>query len=343
MQTVRLALVGCGYWGPKILRAAASVPGVTVAFVVDQKAERAESVQRQFPTARVATAAGEILNGDVDAVLVATDAASHSELAAEALEAGVHVLVEKPLAMTAGECRSLGERARSAGLTLMAGHTFRFSPAVQHVMGLLDRGELGEVYYVDSQRLNLGRVRADVDAIWNFAPHDISILNHWLGRAPVAVRCNGFGYLQPGISDLGFLVLEYEPAVAHIQVSWLSPSKVRRMTVVGSEKMVVYDDVASDKIVLYDAGIDRKHMDRSFGEFETFGEFQLIHRLGDMHIPRLPLVEPLVAECQHFVDCIRSRADPITGFEEAAGVVSVLEAATLSRERGGERMPVEQF
>jgi predicted dehydrogenase len=336
---VRLALVGCGYWGPKVLRAAASLPEVEVTALVDRELERARATQRHFPAARVAPSQLDVL-GDVDAVIVATEAASHHELAAEALAAGAHVLVEKPLALTAADCRALGEQADAAARVLMAGHTFRFSPAVAHVRELLERQELGDVYYVDSQRLNLGRVRGDVDAVWNFAPHDISIVNYWLGGRPAAVRCHGYDYLQDGIDDVGFLILEYDGVVAHVHVSWLSPSKVRRMTVVGSRKMVVYDDVANEKIVLFDAGIDRQHMGRSFGEFESFGEFQLIRRLGDLHIPRLPTVEPLVAELRHFVDCIETGAEPVTGWPEAEAVVATLEAASASRASGGERVPL---
>ena len=342
MEQVRLALVGCGYWGPKVLRAAATLPEVEVTAVVDRDLERAEAAKRHFPAARAWRSLADALAADVDAVIVATEPASHRELADEALAAGKHALVEKPLALTAAECRQLGAQAREAGLVLMAGHTFRFSPAVEHVRGLLERDELGQLYYIDSQRLNLGRVRRDVDAVWNFAPHDVSIINHWLGRAPSAVRCHGYDYLQDGVDDVGFLILEYDQsAVAHVHVSWLSPSKVRRMTVVGSKKMVVYDDVATEKIVLYDAGIDRQHIGRTFPEFNSFGEFQLIHRYGDLHIPRLPSVEPLVAEARHFVKCIQTGAEPVTGWREAAEVVATLEAATESRARGGERVGVE--
>jgi predicted dehydrogenase len=342
VEPVRLALVGCGYWGPKVLRAAASLPEVEVTALADRDLDRARDAQRHFPAARTTASLAEALAGDVDAVIVATEPVSHAELAEETLAAGKHALVEKPLALTADDCRRLGERARAAGLVLMAGHTFRFSPAVEHVRGLLEREELGELYYVDSQRLNLGRVRRDVDAVWNFAPHDVSIINHWLGRTPSAVRCHGYDYLQQGVDDVGFLILEYDQAaVAHVHVSWLSPSKVRRMTVVGSKKMVVYDDVAAEKIVLYDAGIDRQHIDRTFPGFETFAEFQLIHRLGDLHIPRLPSVEPLVAQARHFVECIQRGSEPITGWREAASVVATLEAASASRARGGERVPVE--
>ena len=338
-RRLRVAVVGCGYWGPKVIRAAASLPEIEIAALVDRELGLATSVQRHFPAARTATSLTEALADDtIDAVFVATNPATHVEVASEALDARKHVLVEKPLALTAPDCRLLGERAREAGVVLMVGHTFRFSPAVQHVHELLRNRELGQVYYVDSQRLNLGRVRSDVDAIWNFGPHDVSIIQHWFGARPIVVHCHAYDYLQPGVPDLAFIVLEYDFAVAHIQLSWLSPSKVRRMTVVGSRKMVVYDDV-QNQIAIHDAGIDREHLGRSFGEFSTFGEFRLIQRSGDMHVPKLPPVEPLQAQCRHFLDCIVSGKEPATSFEEAAAVVEILEAATTSRENGG--VPVE--
>jgi predicted dehydrogenase len=334
----RIALVGCGYWGPKVIRAAASLPDVEIAALVDREPSLAEGVQRHFPAARIESSLSDVLTDEtIDAVIIATPPETHFELAAEALAAGKHALVEKPLALTADDCRTLGAQALDAGLILMVGHTFRFSPAVQHVRQLIAQHELGEVYYIDSQRLNLGRVRQDVDAIWNFAPHDISIIQEWFGRKPVAVNCHAYDYLQQGIPDLGFLVLEYEFAVAHIQVSWLSPNKVRRMTVVGSRKMVVYDDVASS-VVIHDAGIDREHLGRTFSDFNSFGEFRLIQRSGDLHVPRLPNVEPLAAQCRHFIDCIFTGNEPSTNFQEAADVVEILEAANVSREQGGGRV-----
>jgi predicted dehydrogenase len=336
-RTVRIALVGCGYWGPKVIRSAAALPDVEVAALVDLNPDLASALQRHHPTARTATSLADALSEPIDAVIVATNPSTHVELASEALAAGRHVLVEKPLALTSADCRALGEQARSAGLVLMAGHTFRFSPSVNHIHGLMQSKELGEIYYVDSQRLNLGRVRRDVDAIWNFAPHDVSIINHWLGGSPRAVHCHAYDYLQPGIADVAFMMLEYESAVAHVQISWLSPSKVRHMTVVGSKKMVVYDDVA-DQIVVHDAGIDREHVGRSFADFQTFGEFRLIQRVGDMYIPRLRAAEPLVVQCRHFVDSILQGTEPITNFEEAAAVVEVLEAASLSQRNGGARV-----
>jgi predicted dehydrogenase len=337
---VRIALVGCGYWGPKVIRAAASLPDVEVAALVDLREDLRAALGRHYPLALSTASLGEALaEGGIDAVIVATNPATHVAVAAEAIAGGCHVMVEKPLALSAADCRDLGEQARAAGLVLMAGHTFRFSPLVNHVRSLVEAGELGEIYSIDSQRLNLGRVRRDVDAIWNFAPHDISILNYWLDEHPRAVHCHAYDYLQPGIPDLAFLVLEYEHAVAHVHISWLHPSKVRRMTVIGSSKMVVYDDVEG-QIVVHDAGIDREHVDRTFPDFETFGEFRLIQRVGDMHIPRVQVAEPLALQCRHFVDCVRNGTEPITDFEDAARVVEVLEAASASHANGGARVAI---
>jgi predicted dehydrogenase len=335
-QPVRLALVGCGYWGPKVARAAASVPGVTVAALVDRQEDLARRLQVAHPAALVATSLDQVLDS-VDAVVVATNPATHTEVAGEAIAAGKHVLVEKPLALSSADCRSLGQQADAAGVVLMAGHTFLFSPAVQLIHGMITAGDLGEIYYVDSQRLNLGKVRQDVDAIWNFAPHDVSITNHWMGGAPATVACHAYEYLQEGIADVATMNLEYGGVAALIQISWLSPSKVRRMTVVGSEKMVVYDDVA-DTVLVHDAGIDRQRVDRSFADFNSFAEFRLIHRLGDVHMPRLAGTEPLVAQCSHFAECIRTGARPVAGAQEAIEVVSVLEAATASHQAGGARV-----
>jgi predicted dehydrogenase len=342
-RRLRIAVVGCGYWGPKVLRAAAALPEIEIAALVDREISLASAAQQHYPAARTSASLTEALADEsIDAVLVATNPATHVELAAEALAAGKHVLVEKPLALTATDCRALGEQAREAGLVLMVGHTFRFSPSVKYVRELLRSRELGEVYYIDSQRLNLGRVRPDVDAIWNFGPHDVSIIHHWLGSRPIAVRCHAYDYLQPGVPDLAFIVLEYEFAVAHIQISWLSPNKVRRMTVVGSRKMVVYDDV-QNQVMIHDSGIDREHLGRSFGEFHSFGEFRLIQRSGDLHVPHLPHIEPLQAQCRHFVECVFSGNEPETNFEEAAAVVEILEAATASREQGGDRVELAEL
>jgi predicted dehydrogenase len=219
----------------------------------------------------------------------------------------------------------------------MVGHTFEFNAAVQYVEKCIEQNELGQIYYIYSQRLNLGVVRSDINALWNLAPHDISIALRWLKKMPVRVDARGYTYLQPGIEDVVYLNMEFEDGVAvHVHVSWLDPGKVRRMTVVGSEKMVVYDDASTEaKIQLYDKGIDRRGLDGSLGDFDSFGKFQLIQRAGDVLIPRIDFAEPLRSECQHFVECIVTGKKPLTDGENGLRVVKILAAASRSLAAGG--------
>jgi predicted dehydrogenase len=306
--------------------------------VCDLSPERLASVERNYPGVGITGRLEDLLDDDeIQGVAIATPVHSHFELARRALKAGKSVLVEKPLATSVGECEQLLETARKMGVALMVGHTFEYNAAVEHVERLIDEGELGDIHYIYSQRLNLGIVRQDVDAMWNLAPHDISIALRWLKQMPVTVNARGYTYLQEGISDVVFLNLEFADGVAvHVHVSWLDPGKIRRMTVVGSRKMVVYDDVSTDaKIQLYDKGIDRQNLGDSLGEFDSFGKFQLTQRAGDVLIPKLDFVEPLRLECAHFVGCISEGTTPLTDGENGLRVVRILEAATLSIERGG--------
>jgi predicted dehydrogenase len=244
---------------------------------------------------------------------------------------GKHVLVEKPIAASAAEAQALVNLAREYGLTLMVGHTFLYHPAVRALRAIVQSGELGDVYYVHSQRLNLGLFQRDVNVLWDLAPHDLSILNYLLDSQPVAVSARGEAYVQSGIEDVGFLDLVYPSRVrAAVHVSWLDPNKVRRTTIVGSRKMVVWDDVEMlEKIRVYDKGVE------NVPRTEDFGEFHLSYRYGDIRIPHLAPTEPLRLECEHFLECIRSGVLPLTDGQTGVDVVRVLEAATLSlRETG---------
>src|SRR6266850_4100398 len=250
-----LAQLGCGYWGPNLLRNFAALPNCSVKYVVDFSAERRAFVEKSFPRTIALESCEQALNDrDVNAVVVATPAETHFKLAKQVLCAGKHVFVEKPLATKASEVDELAEHAHTRRLVVMAGHTFVYNSAVRYVKQLLNAGELGEIRYIYSQRLNLGRIRDDIDALWNFAPHDVSIIQYWLDDVePVAVRRQGMAYMQDGIDDVVFLSLEYPgKIIANIHVSWLDPQKVRKMIVVGSRKMVVYDDIAENKIAIYD-------------------------------------------------------------------------------------------
>jgi predicted dehydrogenase len=339
--TVNVALVGLGYWGPNLARNLAIVNGGALHTLCDARVERLERLQRQYPGTRTTTDYESVLADDgVDAVVLATPVASHYDLAKRALEAGKHVLIEKPLARTAAGCRELVNRAARANRTLAVGHVFLFNAAVQRMKEYIRSGELGDVRYIYSQRLNLGQVRSDVNALWNFAPHDLSILMYWLDAVPERVIARGYSYVQPGIEDVVFMTLDFPNQVgANVHISWLDPFKIRRMTVVGSEKMIVYDDVSADaRITIYDKGVARTRRpetQESLGSYETFAEFQLLLRAGDVLIPKVDFAEPLLVECQHFIDCIRSGERPINDGEAGLRVVSVLEAAQNSLMAGG--------
>jgi len=340
-MTVKVALAGLGYWGPNLARSLTSLSGAMLHTLCDVSGERLAQVARQYPGARTATDYGSVLNdSEVDAVVISTPVSTHYELASAALLSGKHVLVEKPLAQASGQCKELIALAEQRRLVLMAGHVFIYNAAVRKVKDYIQSGELGDVYYIYSQRLNLGKLRQDVNALWNFAPHDLSILCYWLDAEPQQVFARGYSYIQPGIEDVVFMTLEFPNRIgANVHISWLDPHKVRRMTVVGSKKMVVYDDVNPDaRILVYDKGVTRKangtaragSSEVSLGQYETFGEFQLLLRAGDILIPKLDFVEPLKVECQHFVDCIQNGQRPLTDGYDGLRVVRALEAAQRS-------------
>jgi predicted dehydrogenase len=325
-----LAQLGCGYWGPNLLRNFTALHGCVVKYVVDSSPERRAFVEANFPLSRAIENHQLVLKDpDVRGVIISTPAASHFSLAKQVLDAGKHVFVEKPLATKVAEVDELSRLAAERNLVVMTGHTFVYNSAVRYVKKLIDSGELGDVRYIYSQRLNLGRIRSDIDALWNFAPHDISIIQYWLrDPEPISVGRQGMAYMQDGIDDVVFLSLEYpSKVIANIHVSWLDPQKVRKMIIVGSRKMVVYDDIAENKIAIYDKGIDRRAI---LGENMDFDKPQVApfnYRSGDILIPQVKFVEPLRVEAEHFADCIRNSREPLTGLSHARTVVSILERA----------------
>jgi len=327
-----LAQIGCGYWGPNLLRNFSALPHCQVRYVVDASPDRCAFVHDNFPKTSAVESCDVVFDDpEVVAVIIATPAATHFALAKRALESGKHVLVEKPLATSVSQVDELARWADHRRLVVMAGHTFIYNPAVRYVKKLIDSGELGEVRYVYSQRLNLGRIRSDIDALWNFAPHDISIIQYWLDdHNPTSVLRQGMDYIQPGVDDVVFLNLVYpKKVIANIHVSWLDPQKVRKMTVVGSKKMVVYDDVADDKIAVYDKGIDRKAVLGEHMDFDRPLPTDFSYRSGDILLPQVKFIEPLRLEAEHFIDCIRTRKEPATGIAHARTVVSILERASV--------------
>jgi predicted dehydrogenase len=334
-----LAQIGCGYWGPNLLRNFSTLPGCVVKYVVDPSAERRAFAQASVAGVCTLESADRVWDdAEVTGVIIATPAGTHFELGRKALRAGKHAFIEKPLATKASEVDELKKDAIAANRIVMVGHTFVYNSAVRYVKSLIDNGELGEVRYIYSQRLNLGRIRSDVDALWNFAPHDISIIQFWLDNPdPISVTRQGMAYMQDGIDDVVFLNLEYSSKViANIHVSWLDPQKVRKMIVVGSRKMVVYDDIAESKIAIYDKGIDRKAILGEHMDFDHPQPQQFNYRSGDILLPQIRFVEPLRTEAEHFRDCIIKKQEPVTGIDHARIVVSILERARPFGSNGAE-------
>ena len=342
---VGVAVVGFGYWGPNVARNFASSKDTELRLVCDRDESALARVAELHPRARTTTDWDDLLGDEsIEAVAVALPVPLHHRFAMEALSAGKHVLVEKPLAQSVAECRELVTEAARRDRVLMVGHTFEYNAAVDAIRGYLQRGELGEPYYVAMQRTNLGIVRRDENAMWSLAPHDISILCRWLGREPVSVNATGVAHLQPGVHDVVFMTIEFEGGVlGHVHCSWLHPHKVRQATIVGSKKMALYDDVSADeKVRLYDKGIVRQEQEHpSLGRYQDFARFQMLARAGDVLIPKIEFTEPLRAQVSHFADCIRTGAAPRSGGESGARVVAVLEAAQRSLDGDGQAERVE--
>jgi len=329
-KPIHIAQVGYGYWGPNLARNFAQLPDAELTYIVDASAEARATAQRLYGCQGVATLAEALADPRVDAVVLATPARTHHALATAAMNAGKHVFIEKPLAMSVAEGQAMVDLAAQQQCVLMVGHVFEYNPAVHYIKRAIDAGELGEVYYLYSRRVNLGRVQSDINALWSIAPHDISIALHLLGQSPEAVSCHGAACLNGQVEDVIFLTLHFPGNVlCHIHVSWLDPSKTREMTVVGSRKMIVYDDVAAEgKVRIYDKGAYRK------GD-PIYGEFQYKLHSGDILIPRIDMQEPLRLECAHFVECIRQGKQPLTDGVNGLRVVRVLEAGQKSLDTGG--------
>jgi predicted dehydrogenase len=326
MSKVTIGLIGYGYWGPNLLRNYMEQESADPKWVCDANPERLEKASTRYPSLQTTTRIEDVIGDpEVDAVLIATPISSHHALTLQALRAGKHVFVEKPLATSVAECDEMCAAADEAGLVLMVGHTFVYSPPVRAVKKILDAGELGDVYFIQCSRVNLGLHQKDVSVVWDLAPHDLSILEYWLGEVPVSVQAMGRSCINNGIPDVAFLNVRYATGVvAELQVSWLSPVKLRRTIIVGSKKMLMYDDTESvEKVKIFDQGVDYK-------DPETFGEFQLSYRTGGIYAPRIESAEPLGVEAAHFLDCVATGARPITDGLAGRSVVAALEAAQRS-------------
>ena len=328
---VGVAVVGCGAWGRNLVRTFHALPGSRLLAVCDIDEARLVQMRSQFPDVPATRDVSVVLaDPAVEAVVVGASAIAHKELALRALAAGKHVYVEKPLALSVADANDVVDAARAAGRTLMVGHLLLYHAAVLHLRRMIDEGRLGDVYYMYSVRVNLGTVRKDENALWSFAPHDVSVMNFLMGTRPESVSARGQAYLQKGVEDVVFVNLRYPGGrMGQVQLSWLDPHKARRLTIVGSDRMAVFDDgEATEKVRIYDKGA---HVSR---EYATYGEY-LGLRNGDITIPWIEPTEPLRTESLHFLDCVRTGRTPRTDGREGVAVVEVLEAASESLRRDG--------
>lgn len=329
---MRIGVIGYGYWGPNLVRNFADTPDAEVVAVADLKQDRLDLVRRRYPAIEVTNDFQRVIrHPQVDAVAIATPVSTHFPLAIEALESGKHVLIEKPMTATSEEALRLIEAADRRNLTLMVDHTFVYTGAVRKIRQLIDEGALGEIYYYDSTRVNLGLFQQDVDVIWDLAVHDLAIMDYILPKSPLEVVATGIGHVNGAAENIAYVTAFYENSlIAHLNVNWLSPVKVRRTLIGGSKRMIVYDDIeSSEKVKVYDKGVNVKNGPES--------RYALLvsYRSGDMYAPHIDATEALRIVAQHFTDCVLRGVAPITDGHAGLRVVSVLEAATRSMKGHG--------
>ncbi len=328
----KVGVVGCGYWGPNLIRNFRGLQDCQLKLVCDLSEARLKHMRTLYPEVETTRDFNHMLNGaGLDAVVVATSVRFHYSMAKAALEAGKHTFIEKPMAASSAECEELIEIAQKNGLTLMIGHTFLYSPAVRKIKEIVDRGDLGEIRYISARRLNLGLFQKDINVAWDLAPHDLSIILHIFEDAPISVNCRGSAHVTPGIEDVTSMCLTFRrDRSAIVQSSWLDPRKIREMTIVGSKRMIVYDDVAPlEKIRIFDARVETPP------HYDTFAEFHYAYHYGDVYAPYIKQEEPLRTECQHFLDCIKTGRTPISNGQQGRDLVKILEASSQSLKQDG--------
>ena len=336
-RNLRIGVVGLGYWGPNLVRNLADTPSFDVSYLCDVRAEPLEALARRYPGVLYTSRFEDLLEDDtLDAVAIATPVSTHFSLAMAALEADKHVFVEKPLAASSEQVRQLTEVAEEKGLVLMPGHTFLYSPAVTTIKRLIDSGELGEIYFISSSRVNLGLHQPDVSVVWDLGPHDFSILRYWLDGLPAEVSAVSRSCLLPDVPDVAFINLRYPSGtVAHVELSWLAPSKLRRTAIVGSEKMVVYDDGSNEPVRIFDSGV-------MVDDPQSFGEFHLSYRTGEIVSPAMRPLEPLQVEMADFCRSIHTGETPRSSPEVGVEVVRMIEAVDASLGAQGARVALHQ-
>jgi len=331
-KQIKVGVVGCGYWGPNLIRNFRSLSDCNLRVMCDLSEERLNHLGNLYPDVDRMTDYKHMLNGvGLDAVVIATAVKSHFPMAKASLLAGKHTFIEKPMASSSAECEELIETARKKGVVLMTGHTFLYSPAVKKIKEIVEAGDIGEIRYICARRLNLGLFQKDINVAWDLAPHDLSIIQHIMGEQPLSVNCRGSANINAGVEDVTTMTLSFtKKRSAIIHSSWLDPRKVREMTIVGSKRMIVYDDVTPlEKLRIFDARVEVPP------HYDTFAEFQYAYHYGDMYAPYIKQEEPLKTECQHFLDCIKQGLFPLTGGQQGLELVRILEASSESLRRGG--------
>ena len=329
---ITVGVIGCGYWGPNLVRNFKALASCRLKSICDLNENRLRHLCALYSDLQAHTDAAKLINDpEIDAVAIATPVAYHYTLAKAALLAGKHTMVEKPLAASSAECEELIEIAVEKGVVLMSGHTFLYSSPVKKICDIIRAGDIGDIRYINARRLNLGLFQKDINVVWDLAPHDISIILYILDELPLTVNCQGNAHVTSGVEDVTNLSLSFRnKRFATIQSSWLEPRKVREMTIVGTRRMIVYDDLQPlEKIRIYDVRVDRPP------HYDTFAEFHYSYHYGDSYIPHIQQEEPLKVECQHFLDCIEKGLEPQTSGHSGLELVTILEAASASLKANG--------
>jgi predicted dehydrogenase len=339
MESITIGIVGLGYWGPNLLRNFIQIDGCKVKVCCDLNADNLKRAKSQYPDINVTKDYSSLLHDqEIQAVVIATSAITHYDLGKQAILAGKHIFIEKPVTLDITQAEELVQTAERNGKKLMVGHLMEYHPAIDMLKSIVKSGELGDIYYLYSQRVNLGKIRRDENALWSFAPHDLSIMMYIIETQPENVSARGQSYIQNGIEDVVFLNLMFpEKVMAQVQLSWLDPHKLRRTTIVGSDKMAVFDDMEPTEMIrIYDKGVVNGSIYGSFGE-------SLSLRFGDVRIPYIKMVEPLRLECEHFIDCIRNDRTPRSDGYDGLRVVKVLRAAQESLDKNGVPVNLEDI
>ncbi len=338
-QTINVGVLGCGYWGPLLVRNFRWLSNCRLKGVCDVNPTRLKHLKSLYPELEFGQDFQQFLSDPgLDAVAIATPVAHHHKLAKACLLAGKHTFIEKPMASSSAECEELIQIAQEKGLVLMVDHTFLYSAAVQKIKEIIQAGDIGDIRYINSRRLNLGLFQKDINVAWDLAPHDISIILHILGESPLIVNCSGNAHVTPNVEDVTNMSFTFPgKRFATIQSSWLEPRKIREMTIVGTRRMIVYDDLQThEKIKVYDVRVERPP------HYDTFAEFQYSYHYGDIYIPHLEQKEPLQQVCSHFIECITQGVQPMTGGREGLQLVRILEAASASLKANGAPVPFLQ-